>query len=71
METEPRIASTAGTVDRLAGKGAVEIDDVQPGEALGLEGARLCGRIVVENSGLRHLAAFRRTQRPSFRSMAG
>src|SRR5205814_9739963 len=45
-------------VDRPAGKGTVEIDDVQPRETLGREGARLRGRIVVEDSGLRHLAAF-------------
>ena len=44
-------------VDRLAGEGAVEIDDVQVAEALGLERAGLRGRIVVEDGGLSHLAA--------------
>ena len=43
-------------VDRLAGKGAVEIDDVQVLEALGLERARLRRRIIIENGGLAHLA---------------
>jgi hypothetical protein len=46
-----RIASTAGAVDRLAGEGAVEIDDVQPAEALRGESARLGGRVVVEDGG--------------------
>ncbi len=43
-------------VDRLAGKRAVQIDDVQVFEALRLEAARLGGRIVVENGGLGHIA---------------
>ena len=43
-------------VDRLAGKGAVEIDHVQPCEAVLLESGRLRGRIVVEHGGLRHVA---------------
>ena len=44
-------------VHRLAGEGAVEIDDVQPVEALGREGARLRGRVGVEHGRLRHVAA--------------
>ena len=43
-------------VDGLAGKGAVEIDHVQPCEAVLLESGRLRGRIVVEDGGLRHVA---------------
>ena len=43
-------------VHRLAGEGAVEIDDVQILEALRLEGLRLRGRIAVEHGGARHVA---------------
>ena len=43
-------------VDRLAGKGAVEIDDMQIFEALLGEGARLRRRIEVEHGGARHVA---------------
>src|SRR5260221_12734446 len=38
-----------GGVPRLAGEGAVEIDDMQPFETGGGEGARLIGRILVED----------------------
>ena len=43
-------------VDRLARKGAVEVDDVQIVEALVLERARLRRRVVVENGGGVHVA---------------
>ena len=43
-------------VDRLARKGAVEIDDVEILEALGLENRCLGRRIVVEHRGLVHFA---------------
>ena len=56
MLTAARIASTAARVHRPAGEGAVEIDDVQPFEALRLEGVRLRGGIVVEHGRLRHVA---------------
>jgi len=45
-----------GRVHRLAGKGTVEIDDMQPVEALRLEICRLGGRIIVEDGRLRHVA---------------
>ena len=45
-----------GDVHRLAGKGAVEIDDVQMLEALRLEHLRLRRRIAMENGGARHVA---------------
>lgn len=45
-----------GRVHRLAGEGAVEIDDMQPLEALSLEIGGLGRRIVVEDRGLRHVA---------------
>ncbi len=43
-------------VDRRAGEGAVEIDEVQVGETLVLEGARLRRRVVVEDGGGFHVA---------------
>ena len=43
-------------VHRLAGEGAVEVDDVQVVEALVLKRARLRGRVVVEHGGGVHLA---------------
>jgi hypothetical protein len=46
-----------GGVHRLAGERAVEIDDVQIVETLRGEGARLRGRIVVEDGRLGHVAA--------------
>ena len=45
-----------GGVHRLAGKGAVEIDDVEIFESLRGEGARLLGRIAIENRRARHVA---------------
>ena len=53
-------------VDALAGKGAVEIDDVQILKALVLEGLRLRGGIVVEDGRLRpcRRASGARTGRP-------
>ena len=45
-----------GGVHRLAGKGAVEIDDVQILEALRLERTRLLRRIAVKHRGARHVA---------------
>ena len=48
---------TAVAIDRAAGKGAVEIDDVQPCETGIRELPRLRRRIVVEHGGARHLAA--------------
>ena len=50
------MASTAGALTGLPAKAPFEIDDVQVTEALGLEGARLRRRIVIENGGLAHLA---------------
>ena len=44
-------------IHRLAGEGAVEIDDVQPAEPRIGEVARLRRRVVVEHGGARHLAA--------------
>ena len=49
-----RIASTGRSIHRLAGKGAVEIDEMQPAEALRREIARLGGRVVIEDGGLGH-----------------
>ncbi len=43
-------------VHRLAGKGAVEIDDVEILEALALEGMRLRRGIAVKHRGARHVA---------------
>ena len=43
-------------IDRLAGEGAVEIDDVQILEALALEGLRLRRRIAMEHGRARHVA---------------
>ena len=43
-------------IHRLAGKGAVEVDDVQIFEALLLEGARLRSRVAMENGRARHVA---------------
>ena len=41
----------------MAGEGAIEIDDMQPLKARGLEScARLRGRILVEDCRLRHVA---------------
>jgi hypothetical protein len=51
-------------VHRLAGKGAVKIDDVEIFEPLRLERMRLRRRIAVEHGGSR-------TATPSLRSMAG
>ena len=45
-----------GRIHRLAGEGAVEIDDVQIAEALGGERLRLRGRIAVEHGRARHVA---------------
>lgn len=45
-------------VDALAGEGAVEIDDVQIFKALIFERLCLGGGIVVEDSGLVHVAQF-------------
>ena len=59
-------------VHRLAGEGAVEIDDVQMPEALRLERVRLRRRIAVEHGRARHVALLAGARaRPSFRSMAG
>ena len=44
-------------IDRTAGKGAVEIDDVQPFETGCRELPGLCRRIAVEHGGAGHLAA--------------
>ncbi len=44
-------------VDGLAGKRAVEIDDVQIFETLFLEAQRLFGGVIVEDGRLRHVAA--------------
>ena len=54
--TVSRMRSTADDVHRLAGEGAVEIDDVQMPEALRLERVRLRRRIAVEHGGARHVA---------------
>ena len=44
-------------VDWLTRKSAVEVDQMQPFEALGLEVARLRGGVLVEDRGLVHLTA--------------
>jgi hypothetical protein len=43
-------------VHRLAGEGAVEVDDMQVLEALGLEDVRLRRRVAIEDGGARHIA---------------
>ena len=43
-------------IDRLAGKRAVEIDDMEPGEARGSEGPRLRRRVVGEDRRPRHVS---------------
>ena len=58
-------------VHRLAREGAVEVDDVQVLETLLLEGARLGGRVVVEDRRLVHVAELEAHALPSLRSMAG
>ena len=45
-----------GHIDRLAGKGAVEVDDMEILETLGLEGVRLRRRIAVKHGRARHVA---------------
>ncbi len=45
-------------VHRLAGKRAIEIDDVEIFEALMLERRRLCRRIEIEHGRARHVALF-------------
>ena len=45
-----------GRIHRLAGKGAIEIDHMQIGETLVLEGQRLRRRIAMEHLGARHVA---------------
>ncbi len=45
-------------VHRPAGKGAVEIDNVEVFESLRREGARLLGRIAMEDRRTRHVALF-------------
>ena len=44
-------------VQRPAGNGAVQVDDVQPAAPLRREGARLAGRVVAEHGDARHVAA--------------
>ena len=44
------------SIDGAAGKGAVEVDEVEPRETLTLEIERLRRRIVVEHGGLGHVA---------------
>jgi len=46
----------SGCVHWLAGKGAIQVDDVQMLKALLLEGVRLRGGIPVENCGTSHIA---------------
>ena len=48
----------SGGVARPAGKGAVEIDNVQMLEALRSKQARLLGRVAIENCRPRHVALF-------------
>ncbi len=48
---------TASGVDRLAGEGAVEIDDVKIFEPLFGEGARLRSRVGIEHRRLGHVPA--------------
>ena len=50
------MASTAAPLTALAGKGAVEIDHMQPLEALVLEGLGLRGRVVIVDGRLVHVA---------------
>ena len=51
-----RMASTAAPLTLCAREGAVEIDDMQPLEALLLEGPRLRGGVVVVDGRLLHVA---------------
>ncbi len=43
-------------IDAFTGKGAVQVDDMQPFEALVFEGAGLCGRIRIIDGRLVHIA---------------
>ena len=52
-----RMAATAVGVDRSAGEGAVQVDDVEPLEAGVLPGASLGGRVGGVDRGLVHGAA--------------
>ena len=45
-------------IHRPSGEGTVEIDDVEVFKALRREGARLPGRVEMEDSGARHVALF-------------
>ena len=56
MSTRGEDRLDRGAVDRAAGEGAVEVDDVQPVEAGVGEGARLRGRVGAEDGGARHVA---------------
>ena len=61
-ELDPQIDRAADrahrlAIDRAPGKGAVEIDDMQPSKAHAGEGAGLRRRVVVEHGSARHLAA--------------
>jgi len=53
-------------VDRLAGKGAVEVDHVQPFEALFFKGAGLGRRVGVVNRRLVHVAELQAYALPVF-----
>ena len=54
--TASRMRLDRARIHRLAGEGAVEIDDMQPGKALSREGLRLRRRIGVEDGRLLHVA---------------
>src|SRR5690606_20763596 len=45
-----------GAIDALAGKGAIQVDHVQPLEPLVLEGLRLGGGVRIVDGGLFHVA---------------
>ena len=55
IPTRARIASTAAALRGAPGEGAVQIDHMEPGETLPLEGRGLRGRIVAEDLGLGHV----------------
>ena len=56
MVIASRMASTASPLTGLPAKAPFRVDDVEVGEALRLEGARLRGRVVVEHGRAAHLA---------------
>ena len=66
----PRWPRTTGRFDRLAGAGRVEVDDVDPGRALGLEGQGL-GHRVVAVDGLAAVVALVEAHAPAVAQVDG